>query len=200
MPLPQEELQSQQSFIDYFDDDLLLYCRRDDLVTKQHKDRAVGMKPYCDHPNAQKYIITKKTNQHPRGYHRINALRLSLRYNTLRDTSHIIIEPELAGHFHLLIPPLIRTIHKRFEYCIVLDTLAMYDSAVPETRKKNIKELERLRRIAWEMGEEDHGSEEVRERFDTLEKGLWEEVGDLDRFVSAESDEIPPMRQVFPAE
>jgi hypothetical protein len=76
----------------------------------------------------------------------------------------------------------------------------MYDSAVPETRKKNIQELERLRRIAWEMVEEDYGSEDVKERFDKLETGLWEEVGDLDRFVAAESDEIPPMRQVFPAE
>jgi len=76
----------------------------------------------------------------------------------------------------------------------------MYDSAVPETRKKNIKELERLRRIAWEMEEKDHGSKEVMERFDKLEKGLWEEVGDLDRFVAAETDNPPPLRQVFPAE
>jgi len=76
----------------------------------------------------------------------------------------------------------------------------MYDSAVLETRKKNIKELERLRREAWEMGEEDCGTEEVKERFDILEKGLWEEVGDLNRFVPAESDDPPPMRQVFPAQ
>jgi len=76
----------------------------------------------------------------------------------------------------------------------------MYDSAVPKTRKKNIKELERLRRIAWEMGEEDNGSDGVKERFDNLEKGLWEEVGDLERFVAAESDDPPPMRQVFPAD
>jgi hypothetical protein len=200
MSLSKEEQHSRHPYLDYIDDDLLLLCRRDDLVTKRHVNRKFGDRPLCDHPGAQKYIITKKTNQHPRGYHRINALRLSLRYNNLRDTSHIIIEPELAGHFHLLKPPLIRTIHKRFEYCIILDTLAMYDSAVPETRKKNIKELERLRRVAWEMGEEDYGSEGVKERFDKLEKGLWEEVGDLSRFVAAESDEIPPMRQVFPAE
>ena len=76
----------------------------------------------------------------------------------------------------------------------------MYDSAVPETRKENIKELERLRRVAWEMGEEDYGTEEVKERFNKLEKGLREEVGNLDRFVPAESDDPPPMRQVFPAQ
>lgn len=76
----------------------------------------------------------------------------------------------------------------------------MYDSAVPETRKKNIKELERLRREAWELGEEDYGTEEVKERFNKLEKGLWEEVGDLCRFVPAESNDPPPMRQVFPAQ
>ena len=191
---------SRQPFVDYFDDDLLLYCRRDDLVTKRHKDRTVGLIPFCDQKGAQKYILTKKANQHPRGYHRLKALKLTLGYNNLRDTSRIIIHPELAGHFHLLKPPVARTILKRFEYCIILDTLAMYDSAVPETRKKKIKELERLRREAWEMGEEDYGSEEVKERFDRLEKGLWEEVGDLSRFVSAESDDPPPMRKVFPAE
>jgi hypothetical protein len=76
----------------------------------------------------------------------------------------------------------------------------MYDSAIPETRKKNIKELEKLRRVAWEMGDEEYGSENLKERFDKLEKGLWEEVGELGRFVSAETDEVPPMRQVFPAE
>jgi hypothetical protein len=76
----------------------------------------------------------------------------------------------------------------------------MYVSAVPETRKRNIKELERLRRVAWDLGEEDYGLEEVKERFDKLEKALWEEVGDLSRFVAAKSDDPPPTRQVFPAE
>jgi len=191
---------SRQPSVDYFDDDLLLYCRRDGLVTKRHRDRTVGLIPFCDHKSAQKYMLMKKENQHPRGYHRLKALRLTSGYNKLRDTSRIIIHPELAGHFHLLKPPVARTIHERFEYCIILDTLAMYDSAFPETRKKNIKEVERLRREAWEMGEEDHGSEEVQERFDRLEKGLWEEVGVISRFVPAESDEPPPKRQVFPAE
>lgn len=54
-----------------------------------------------------------------------------------------------------------------------------------------------MRREAWELGEEDYGSEEIKERFDRLEKGLWEEVDNLSRFVSAESDEPPPKRQVF---
>jgi hypothetical protein len=189
-----------QPFVDYFHDSVLLYCWREDIVTKRHKDRKAGLVPFCDRKSAQKYMIGKKMNYHSCGFHRLAALRSSLTYNKLRDTSRIIIEPQLAGHFHLLKPPLVRTIHKRFEYCIILDTLAMYDSAVPETRKKNIQELERLRRIAWEMVEEDYGSEDVKERFDKLETGLWEEVGDLDRFVAAESDEIPPMRQVFPAE
>ena len=189
-----------QPFIDYFDDDILLLCRRDDLVTKRHKDRQVGFRPLCDHKSASKFVMTKKDELFRRGSHRIPALRLSLRYNTIRDTSHIIIHPELASHFHLIKPPLARTIHKRFEYCIVLDTLAMYDSAAPETRRKNILALEQLRSTAEGLKEGDLGSSVLQEEFDDLEKALWKEVGDLARFVPAENADIPGGRQCFPAE
>lgn len=92
------------------------------------------------------------------------------------------------------------TIHKRFEYCVVLDTLAVYDSAIPEARSKNIKTLEKLRAEALKLKEEDLGSEELQERFTELEERLWAEVGDLSRFVSAESAERPPGRECFPLE
>lgn len=120
-----------------------------------------------------------------------------MRYNHLRDVSHIIIDQETAGHFHLLSPPLIRTIHKRFEYCVVLDTLAVYDSAVPESRAQNIRELEKLRKEALKLGEDDEGSEKLKGTFDELEKALWEEVGSLSRYVAAENTEMPARRRPY---
>jgi hypothetical protein len=76
----------------------------------------------------------------------------------------------------------------------------MYDTAVPESRRKNIEELEELRREAWNLGQEDFGSVKLQKRFEGMEKALWLEVGDLSRYVSAETDGIPPRRKCFPAE
>lgn len=191
---------SRPPYIDYYDDDFLLLCDREDIVAKRNKDRVAGLRQFCDNLSALPYVITKKPHYNPRGYHRIDALKSSLKYNKLRDSSRIIFQPKLATHFHLLRPPFERTVHKRFEYCIVLDTLAMYDSRVPKTRKRVIRELESLRDEVWELDEDDMGNAELQERFDKLEEALWEEVGDLNRFVPAESDEIPPARDCWPAE
>jgi hypothetical protein len=49
----------------------------------------------------------------------------------------------------------------------------MYDTAVPESRRKNIEELEELRREAWNLGQEDFGSVKLQKRFEGMEKAVW---------------------------
>jgi hypothetical protein len=74
MSAEEESQHSRQSPLEYYDDDLLLYCFREDIVTKRHKDRKVGLIPFCDHRSAQQYILTKNETKNPRGVHRVNAL------------------------------------------------------------------------------------------------------------------------------